>query len=242
MSMSMIVGRGGGSVVDLSAFNDERVVRKVARMPMPVISAVGHEIDISLTDLVADQRAATPTMAGEMAVPVLAASSSDVARANSSERLATRADRISLHVHRQEIDVLAERLDAAACATRYRPTAAVFWRISPGRSRPATRGLQLAIRAAAEPSTSSSAASSTPPSPRKLSRTAAWCSVSARRNSMPSVRLRVLERGYAIATRRRSGADRGGRFRCAGRPPRHTVEARVALHCRVESVLADEKD
>ncbi len=67
----LIVGRGGGSADDLSAFNDERVVRAIAGCSVPVISAVGHEIDTSLADLAADHRAATPTMAGEMAVPVL---------------------------------------------------------------------------------------------------------------------------------------------------------------------------
>jgi len=66
----VIVGRGGGGASDLGAFDDERVVRAVAACRVPTISAVGHEVDISLTDLVADHRAATPTMAGEMAVPV----------------------------------------------------------------------------------------------------------------------------------------------------------------------------
>jgi exodeoxyribonuclease VII large subunit len=68
----IIVGRGGGSASDLAAFNDEQVVRAVAAAPVPIISAVGHEVDTSLSDLAADVRAATPTMAGEMAVPVLA--------------------------------------------------------------------------------------------------------------------------------------------------------------------------
>jgi exodeoxyribonuclease VII large subunit len=108
----IIIARGGGSVEDLWAFNEEIVARAVAGSRLPVISAVGHEIDITLADLAADQRALTPSEAGELAVP----DSREVAM--HLDRLAERIHRVSqtrLAEARLQLDQLADR---ARCAMR----------------------------------------------------------------------------------------------------------------------------
>lgn len=82
----IITGRGGGSIEDLWAFNDERVARAIYESELPVISAVGHEPDVTISDFVADVRASTPSNAAEIAVPdqaeLLRALQDDAARLN----------------------------------------------------------------------------------------------------------------------------------------------------------------
>jgi exodeoxyribonuclease VII large subunit len=103
----IIVGRGGGSFEDLLAFSDERVVRRIAACQVPVISAVGHEIDTSLADLVADARAATPSEAAEL---VVADDSQRVRRMAEAERALLRALRARLTEDRVTLGQLSGRL------------------------------------------------------------------------------------------------------------------------------------
>ena len=84
----LIIGRGGGARDDLWAFNDERLARSLAACPIPTISAVGHEVDVTICDLVADLRAPTPSAAAEAAVPVLDDLASAIATLGASLRSA----------------------------------------------------------------------------------------------------------------------------------------------------------
>jgi exodeoxyribonuclease VII large subunit len=127
----LIVGRGGGSLEDLWSFNEESVARAIVGSRLPVVSAVGHEVDFTIADFVADRRAPTPTAAAEMVVPRLADLRALVARgadglgralARRTERERRHLDQLTrrlrdprrrVHELRAASDGLARRLDVA---------------------------------------------------------------------------------------------------------------------------------
>lgn len=230
----VIVGRGGGSAGDLAAFNDELVVRAVAACPIPTVSAVGHEVDTSLTDLVADQRAATPTMAGAMVVPVLAELQQ---RLEEEERRLNRELEFRLRGARQEIDQLGDsmRSSVAEKVSRHRQLLAdlrhrldaqhPLSRLALHRS--GLRELESKVERLA----------------RRRVEVAArdYATLAGRLEALSP--LRVLQRGYALATAIDASGRRTVVTDAATVSVGHELEVRLAhgrLDCRIEKVGLDE--
>ncbi len=111
----VLIARGGGSIEDLLAFNDEALARRIASMPMPTVSAIGHEVDFTIADFVADLRAPTPSAAAELIAP-----SADALRdrLDALKRRLDRSVRHRLDREAQRVDRLQLRLQARHPLTR----------------------------------------------------------------------------------------------------------------------------
>ena len=134
----IIVGRGGGSVEDLWAFNDERVARAIAASRVPVVSAVGHEIDVTIADLVADRRAPTPTAAATMVVPnhrdltAWLARTAEALHAGAARQLRRHREQVTAQARhlrdpRRVLKALQQRLDEISERAQRAVTAQVRW-------------------------------------------------------------------------------------------------------------------
>ena len=248
----IVVGRGGGSTDDLAVFSDEAVVRAVATCRVPVVSAVGHDIDFSLVDFAADARAATPSQAAELIVPdgaarseLLRRTSGHLARAMHARVSTDRVrfarvarglgdPRLAIAAHQQMLDDRTGRLEARAralCGRRRESLARAQQRLAYLHPR------AVVARERAELALGTS----------RLS--AAWkktfeARASALRQSALRLEalspLKVLARGYAIATREDGTAVRGPDDARPGDPIHvrvhgATLEATVVSVARVET-------
>ncbi|MET0591722.1 MAG: exodeoxyribonuclease VII large subunit [Polyangiaceae bacterium] len=253
---AIIVGRGGGSAEDLMVFNEEIVVRRIAACRVPVVSAVGHEVDVTLTDLAADARAATPSQAAEMLVPDAEAQRQKIIQlrgrmvralrghlaenraAVSALRIAFAHFRLTIAEHEQKVDDLQQRLEQAMIrvgARRRAETERLHRRLSARHPRAVLAGSRAALGPLEVRLESAARARVVRAKSRLSDRVARLDALSP---------LAVLARGSAIVTTESPGG-RVTAVRSADEvAPGQKVSIRVhkgSFAARVENALADDR-
>ncbi|MCF7991243.1 MAG: exodeoxyribonuclease VII large subunit [Thiohalocapsa sp.] len=216
----LILARGGGSLEDLMAFNDEGLARAIRASAIPVLTGIGHEVDLSIADLAADVRAATPSAAAELAVP----SAEQLAgRLGDLERRLSGALRRRLHAAAGRVETAVRRLRSLHPASRlqqraqqldqveYRMRSLVLRRIERERAR--LRSNDLGLRAASPRHLIEAASHALAVFRQRLARAGAQA-VALRRDRLAAIAgrldalspLSTLARGYAVVTLVRDGA------------------------------------
>jgi len=227
----IIIARGGGSAEDLAAFNDEALARAIRACRVPVVSAVGHEVDFSIADFVADVRAPTPSAAAELVVPLF---SHLETKLEDSRRRLLHAGRRVLAEGRLALDGAVERggralgqritRDRRALEEQRRRLAGLHPRARIGADRARLEALTRRLETAAKA--------------RLAERRRAFSTAAGTLSALSP--LRVLERGYAIAQDPNGNVVRVS----TAVQPGDEIEVRLsrgALHCRVESVRNDDE-